>query len=113
MADRFDQEFYSTEWRRVLPLGPDGIQPYIRTSRTSRRPGLQAVLGRLIATLGATAQGVIAFGRLAAIGMARRPMPVAAGARAERQRPLLRLAHEAAPPAPRRAAATRRRSRAA
>jgi hypothetical protein len=109
MADRFEQEFYRTQWRRVLPLGPDGIQPYVRTSRSSRRPGLQAVLGRLIATLGAMAQGVIAFGRLAAIGMARRPILVAAGARAKRPGTPLRLAHEA----PRSAAATRHRSRAA
>lgn len=112
MNHGFDQEFYSTEWRRVLPLGPDGIQPYIRTSRTSRRPGREAALGRLIATWGAMAQGMIAFGRFAATGMARRPMPVAAGPRAERPRPALRLAHEAARPT-RRAAATRRRSRAA
>jgi hypothetical protein len=66
----FDREFYRTEWRRVLPLGPDGIQPYVRASRISRRPGLQAALGRLIATLGAMARGVIGFDRFAAIGMA-------------------------------------------
>jgi hypothetical protein len=109
MADRFDREFYSSEWRRVLPLGPDGIQPYVRTSLTSRRGGLQAALDRLIATLGATAQGVIACGRSAAIGIARRPILVAAGPRAERPRPALRLAHQAARPAP----AARCRSRAA
>jgi hypothetical protein len=105
----FDQEFYRSEWRRVLPLGPDGIQPYVRTSRTSRRPGLQAALGRLIATMGVMVQGVTAFGT----GMARRPILVAAGARAERPLVSLRLAHEAARPAARPAAAPQRRSRAA
>ena len=109
MADRFEREFYSSEWRRVLPLGPDGIQPYVRTSLTSRRGGLQAALGRLIATWAAMAQCVIAFGRFAASGMARRPMLVAAGPQAERPRPALRLAHQAARPAP----AARCRSRAA
>ena len=109
MADRFEQEFYSSEWRRVLPLGPDGVQPYVRTSRTSRRLGLQPALGGLIATLGAMAQGVVAFGRSAAVGIARWPMPVAAGRRAERPRPALRLMHQGARPA----AAPQHRSRAA
>lgn len=105
----FDQEFYRSEWRRVLPLGPDGIQPYVRTSLTSRRGGLQAALARLIATWGAMVQGVIAVGRFAASGIAGRPMPVAAGRRAERPRPALRLMHQAARPA----AAPQHRSRAA
>lgn len=113
MGHRFEEEFYKSEWQRVLPLGPHGIQPYVRASRISRRPGLQAALGRLIATLGAMARGVIGFDRFAAIGMARRPMPVATGARAERERPSLRLAHEAARPVAHRAPATRRQSRAA
>jgi hypothetical protein len=30
MTERFEQEFYTSPWRRVLPLGPDGIQPYVR-----------------------------------------------------------------------------------
>ena len=109
MDDRFDQEFYQSEWQRVLPLGPHGIQPYVRASRTSRLPGLQPDLGRLIATVGTVAQGVIAFGRFAALGMAKRPMLSATGPRAERPRPAPRLAHQAARPAP----AARRRSRAA
>jgi hypothetical protein len=36
MDDRFDQEFYRSAWRRVLPVGPHGIQPYLPTSGTAR-----------------------------------------------------------------------------
>ena len=52
MDDRFDQEFYRSEWHRTLPLGPHGIQPYVRTSHSSRLPDL----GRLVAIVGTMAQ---------------------------------------------------------
>src|ERR671919_1574121 len=109
MDARFDQEFYQSEWQRVLPLGPHGIQPYVRASRTSRLPGLQPDLGRLVATVGTVAQGVIAFGRFAAVAVARPPMLSATGPRAARPRPSLHLPHQGARPAP----AARRRSGAA
>lgn len=113
MDRRFEDEFYRSEWQRVLPLGPDGIQPYVHLARSSPLPGLQAALGRLIATLGRTVQGVSAIGRFAGIGMAKPPMLVATGSRAGRPRSSLRLAHGAARPAPRQAAAPRGRARAA
>ena len=109
----FDQEFYRSEWQRVLPLGPDGIQPYVRLSRPSRRLGLRPALARLIATWGAMAQGVIAFGRVAPLGMARPPMLLATAPRPERPRRSLHLAPGAARPTSRGAAAMQRRSRAA
>jgi hypothetical protein len=92
--DRFDQEFYRSGWQRVLPLGPDGIQPYVRTSGTSPLPGLEADLRSLVATVGGIAQGVVAFGRVTAqsISLGRAP-------RARRQRPSRRVAHQAAHPA--------------
>lgn len=111
MDDRFDREFYKSEWQRVLPLGPNGIQPYVRASRPSRLPALRAGLGRLIAISGRVAQSVIRFGRFAAIGAAKRPMPSAGAPRV--QRPLRRLAQEVARPGEQRAAARQRLSRAA
>jgi hypothetical protein len=92
--DHFDQEFYRSGWQRVLPLGPDGIQPYVRASGTSPFPGLQADRRSLLATLGGMAQGVVAFGRFAAqsISLDRAP-------RARRQRPSLRVPDQAAHPA--------------
>ena len=81
MDDRFEQEFYRSPWRRVLPVGPDGIQPYVRTGR-----GLGRVAGRryrLGAMLRALAQGLRdvreglgafgAFGRWGAAGSASHP----------------------------------------
>jgi hypothetical protein len=92
--DRFDQEFYRSGWQRVLPLGPDGIQPYARASGTSPLPGLQADLRSLLATLGGMAQGVVAFGRFAAqwISLDRPP-------RGRQQRPSPRVADQATHPA--------------
>jgi hypothetical protein len=82
MDDRFDREFYKSEWQRVLPLGPDGLQPYVRPSRRQRLPGPHADLGRWIAILGMVAQRVIAFGRLAVRAMAERPASAARTSRA-------------------------------
>lgn len=102
MHDRFDQEFYRSERQRTLPLGPHGIQPYVRTSRTSRLPDP----GRLVAILDAMAQGAIAFGRWMAVSMPGRPLP-SAHEREAWPHPSLRLAHETARPSVRRAAAAR------
>ena len=99
MDDRFDQEFYKSEWQRALPLGPHGIQPYVRTSRTLRSPDL----GRLVAIVGTMAQGAIAFGRWTAIGMSRRLLPSATEPREARQHSSVRPVHEAAHAAGRRA----------
>ena len=33
MDEGFDREFYRCRWRLVLPVGPDGIQPYVRATR--------------------------------------------------------------------------------
>ena len=114
MDDSFDQEFYRSEWQRVLPLGPDGIQPYVRGSRAGRLPGMLPDLDRLIAAWGTAAQRVIAFARFAATSVAKRPMLLASAPRASRQRLAThRSAHEAARPVVRHTAATRRRSSAA
>jgi hypothetical protein len=102
MDARFDEEFYKSSWQRVLPLGPDGIQPYVRASRPSRLPGVPADMARLIATLDTLAQGVIAFGRRSANGVSNRPLLLASAPRVRRQRPWRRLAHEAAHPIARR-----------
>jgi hypothetical protein len=93
MDDRFDEEFYKSSWQRVLPLGPDGIQPYVHAFRTSRSEGVQADIGRLIATLAMVAQGVIAFRRRSANGMVERPLLLASAPRVQRERPWRRLAH--------------------
>jgi hypothetical protein len=102
MDARFDEEFYKSSWQRVLPLGPDGIQPYVGASRPARLPGVPADMARLIATLGTLAQGVIAFGRRSANGVAARPRLLASAPRVQRQRPWRRLAHEATHPIARR-----------
>ena len=51
MDDRFDREFYRSMWQRVLPVGPHGIQPYVRTSRRARGlpTGRQGLIGVLAA----------------------------------------------------------------
>jgi hypothetical protein len=67
MYDRFDQEFYRSTWQRVLPAGPHGIQPYVRTR------GLPTGRQGLIGLLAAIARGAIALGRWAASGIATRP----------------------------------------
>jgi hypothetical protein len=111
MDDRFDQEFYRSRWQRVLAAGPDGNQPYVHTAHTPRLPG-SARLGRAIAILVAAARRVIAFGRFAAVRMAKRPMLSQPGLRAQR-RSSLRLVHATARPPARQTRSPRRPSRAA
>ena len=47
MNEGFDREFYRSRWRRVLPLGPDGIQPYIHARRGSGAAAAGSVRGHL------------------------------------------------------------------
>jgi hypothetical protein len=70
----FEQEFYRSTWRRVLPLGPHGIQPYVRTDRRSGLPAGQPGLRRLATGLRTLAQRLIGFGRWTAIGTTRQPV---------------------------------------
>jgi hypothetical protein len=95
MAERFDEEFYKSPWHHVLPVGPYGIQPYVRKSRTSGLPAVLPRRRRLIATLGGAARAVSAFRRLAALAIAR----LLPEAPPRRQRRSPRLAHQAACPA--------------
>ena len=74
MPSRFDQEFYKSGWQRVLPVGPDGIEPYVQTSRTSRLPARPPELRPLIGLLGTAARRLIASVRRAAMRIATRPM---------------------------------------
>jgi hypothetical protein len=108
MDDRFDQEFYRSEWQRVLAAGPEGIQPYIHTPRAPRlaRPHVD----RLIARLGAVARRVIAFGLAR---MATRPMPSEARPRLRPRRSSPRLVHATVRPIARQTQAPRRPPRAA
>jgi hypothetical protein len=76
----FEQEFYRSSWQRVLPLGPYGVEPYLRTGRGSLpagRPGPR----RVAAPLDTLAQDLSALGRRAAIGAARRLSVLAAAPR--------------------------------
>jgi hypothetical protein len=81
MDDRFDQEFYRSEWQRVLPAGPYGVQPYVRTARCAR--GLPTGVQGLMGLVAAVARAFIALGRWAAVGMAARPMPLTTAPRAQ------------------------------
>ena len=49
MDEGFDREFYRCRWRRVLPVGPDGIQPYVRATRGAGSSASRSVLRRLLA----------------------------------------------------------------
>ena len=70
MTERFEQEFYPDPWRRVLPLGPDGLQPYVRPAHGRNAPDFR----RLGATLRRVLEEITAFGRWAAAGINKRPM---------------------------------------
>ena len=76
----FEQEFYRSTWQRVLPAGPDGIQPYVRTAR--RAHGLPTGRQGLIGLLAVMARGAIALGRWAARGFATRPLALPIAPRA-------------------------------
>ena len=63
MDGRFDEEVYKSEWQRVLPLGPHGIAPYVRTSR--RWPARSDLCGPIVGP-GALTQAASALGRVVA-----------------------------------------------
>jgi hypothetical protein len=81
MDHRFEEEFYRSAWQRVLPAGPYGIQPYVRTARRAR--GLPTGRQGLIGLLAPAARGVVALGRSAVMGMATRPLPLTTAPRAQ------------------------------
>jgi hypothetical protein len=60
MHEGFDREFYRPRWQHVLPLGPLGIQPYVRAGRSARSAGAGPVLRRLGATLAALTPSALA-----------------------------------------------------
>jgi hypothetical protein len=67
MDDRFEQEFYRSPWHRVLPVGPGGIQPFVRPGRppaqvAGRQGRRAAVLRALAQALGEIREGLGAFG---------------------------------------------------
>jgi hypothetical protein len=88
MTDRFEQEFYKSPWRRVLPVGPHGIQPYVRPARERGEPAGALALRRMAPIVGPM------FGRWAAIGVAKRPM--LPGIAPRERRPALRIASRTA-----------------
>jgi hypothetical protein len=90
MIDRFEQEFYGRPWRRVLPVGPHGIQPYVRPARAASAVALR----RLAAIVGPMLRQTVAFGRWAVISMAKRPMLEDIGPRG--RQPALRIASKTA-----------------
>jgi hypothetical protein len=70
MTDRFEQEFYKSPWHRVLPVGPHGIEPYVRPARErGARAGalpwrrLAAILGPMLRIAAKTARQVPADAR--------------------------------------------------
>jgi hypothetical protein len=81
MEDRFDQEFYQSAWQRVLPVGPYGIQPYVRTARRAR--GLPTGVQGLIGLVAAVARAASALGHWLVSGMAARPLPLTTAPRGQ------------------------------
>jgi hypothetical protein len=49
MDDGFDREFNRSRWQRVLAVGPDGIQPYVRPGHRSGPTAPWRILRRLLA----------------------------------------------------------------
>ena len=70
MHDRFDQEFYRPRWQRVLPVGPDGIQPYVQTGRGVGSSAAPTAVRRLLMIVAKFIPSAIALGRCGASGAA-------------------------------------------
>jgi hypothetical protein len=70
MNEGFDREFYRSRWQRVLPVGPYGVQPYVRVKRGSGRTGAGSALRRLRAMFAGMMAGAIASWRRGANGVA-------------------------------------------
>ena len=101
MEDRFEKEFYKSPWQRVLPVGPDGMQPLVRTGRPDRRHRLAAMLRALMQGVSAFGRGLGAFGsfgRWGATGSAGHAL--LAHAMRPRQLPSVRLPGAEPRPAP-------------
>ena len=73
MDEDFDREFYRSRWQRVLPVGPDGIQPYVRAARGAGSTTPRSALRRLLAIFAALMSSVATLWRWDAIGAAMRP----------------------------------------
>jgi hypothetical protein len=108
MDDRLEKEFYKSSWQRVLPVGPDGMQPLVRADRPAPRHGLAAMLRSLTQGVSAFGRGLGAFGSFGRWGATRSAWPAkAAHATRSRQHPSVRLSRAAPRTAP--AGPTRRR----
>jgi hypothetical protein len=70
MNEGFDREFYRPRWQHVLPLGPLGIQPYVRAGRGSGAAAAGSVLRRLGVIFAKLTPGVSALGRRCQNGVA-------------------------------------------
>jgi hypothetical protein len=108
MTAHFEQEFYKSAMQRVLPVGPDGIQPYVWPAGR-RQASLGAGLRRLAGILGPAVDRIVAFGRRTAVGTSKRPLALTPPA----HRLWLRLAPVAEARRPRRGAQPRSLSKAA
>jgi hypothetical protein len=65
MNEGFDREFYRSRWHRVLPVGPYGVQPYVRAGRGSGSAAAGSVLRRLGAIFARLMPGALALWRQA------------------------------------------------
>jgi hypothetical protein len=82
MTDRFDAEFYRNSWHRVLPLAPDGIQPFVwsgeQRGNAPRLPGWRRLAAaawsplRAVLELGGAGNGMRTAPRPRAPALARR-----------------------------------------
>ena len=68
MDEGFDREFYRCRWRLVLPVGPDGIQPYVRATRGAGSSASRSALRRLLAISRRDAKAGQSFRPWGAIG---------------------------------------------
>jgi hypothetical protein len=57
MVEGFDLVFYHCRWRLVLPVGPDGIQPYVRAARGASSSASRSALRYLLAIFRGPCQG--------------------------------------------------------
>jgi hypothetical protein len=70
MDEGFDREFYRSRWQRVLPIGPYGVQPYLRAGHGSGSAAALSALRRLGAMVARWTPGALAPWRQGANGVA-------------------------------------------
>ena len=70
MTEGFDREFYRSRWQRVLPVGPYGVQPYVRAGRGSGPAAAGSMLRRLRVLFAKMTPGALALGRRGQNGVA-------------------------------------------